>query len=479
MAKQVRSVDFLPEIFKTPINEQFLSATLDQLIQNPRYVQSQGFVGRRIGPGVNANDSYVTEPTKVRTDYQLEPGVVQVNPENTSQVVDAITYPGINDALQTQGAFVNNADRLYTSDYYAWDPFVDLDKFVNYAQYYWLPGGPLSVDVSATTVPETDNFVVDRAAGVYTFSGVTGNNPEITLGRGVTYPFLVAKNTKETENFRVTNNDLSSWNVDYSPNPTLTLVRGNTYVFNIETTPPLAFYIKTAVSLGTTDIYTPGVTGNGASAGLITFTVPQDAPDTLFYCNDVAVNLNGQLNIVDGQPGTGPGFFIQADPGVNGRMIATPNISSRDVLGVVNNGEDLGTVTFNVPLATAQNFYYNMPSIGTVDLITNLDFDQIYNVPVSVFLDQYGGIDGITNLQNRTLVFEATSTGWEQTVLGDPFMSTTITDPAVQYGVWQIQYNTIDGTQFIQLVSIQTVAVLNKFTIIFGAEYSITSWYKN
>ena len=127
MAKQVRSVDFLPEIFKTPINEQFLSATLDQLIQNPRYVQSQGFVGRRIGPGVNANDRYVTEPTKVRTDYQLEPGVVQVNPENTSQVVDAITYPGINDALQTQGAFVNHADRLYTSDYYAWDPFVDLD----------------------------------------------------------------------------------------------------------------------------------------------------------------------------------------------------------------------------------------------------------------------------------------------------------------------------------------------------------------
>jgi hypothetical protein len=88
--KQVRSVEFLPEIFQTPINDQFLSATLDQLIQNPRYVQTQGFVGRRIGPGVNANDRYVVEPTKTRTDYQLEPGVVQVNPENTIEVVDAI-----------------------------------------------------------------------------------------------------------------------------------------------------------------------------------------------------------------------------------------------------------------------------------------------------------------------------------------------------------------------------------------------------
>jgi len=479
MAKQVRSVEFLPEIFQTPVNDQFLSATLDQLIQNPRYVQTQGFVGRRIGPGINANDRYVIEPTKSRTDYQLEPGVVELNPESTKSLVDAITYPGITDALQTQGAAVNNADRLYTSDYYTWDPFVDLDKFVNYAQYYWLPGGPDAVDVSATTVPLTDNFVVTRANGVYTFSGVVGNNPEVTLVRGGSYTFEVAQNAKETENFRVTNNDLSSWNIDYSSNPTLTLIRGNTYVFNIETAQPLAFFIKTSVSLGTTDIYSPGVFNNGASTGLITFTVPQDSPDTLFYCNNVQPNLTGQINIVNGTPGTGPGFFIQADPGIDGRMIATPNISSRDVLGVSNNGEDLGTVTFDVPLADAQNFFYNMPSIGTVDLITNLQFDQINNIPVSVFLNTYGGIDGITNLQGRTLVFEQTDTGWEQTVLDDPFTFIAITDPAVRYGIWQIQYNIIDGTQYIQLISSQSISVLNKFTIIFGTEYSSTNWYKN
>ena len=32
MAK-IRSVDFLPEIFQTDVNKQFLAATLDQLIQ--------------------------------------------------------------------------------------------------------------------------------------------------------------------------------------------------------------------------------------------------------------------------------------------------------------------------------------------------------------------------------------------------------------------------------------------------------------
>ena len=504
--KQVRSVEFLPEIFQTPVNKQFLSATLDQLIQNPEYTQTQGFVGRRVGPGVNANDKYVVEPTKTRTDYQLEPGVVQIDPADSHKVVDAITYPGINDALQLQGAFTNNADRLYTSDYYTWDPFVDFDKFVNYAQYYWVPGGPLAVDVSATDIPLTDSFTVTRANGVYTFSGITGDNPAITLVRGGSYTFNVAQNQSETVNFRVTNNNASSWNIDFSPNPTLTLTRGNTYVFNLSQSFPWAFYFKTELSLGTTNVYSDGVFNNGAATGLITFTVPQDAPDVLYYCNDVEINLRGQINVIDGTPGTGPGFWIQTDPGVNGRVIATPNISSRDVLGVSNNGEDLGTVTFDVPLADAQNFYYNMPSIGTVDLVTTLQFDQINNQFIEPFFAANpNGIDDITNLENRTIAFitqdsDPETGGWQETTFFDPltnagnvqsgvgsFDSTTfsqttlITDPATQYSVWRIQYLTAEGGGgiYMSLQFVENVDLNNKFTVGFGTEYSSTGWYKN
>jgi hypothetical protein len=505
MAKQVRSVEFLPEIFQTPVNKQFLSATLDQLIQNPEYTQTQGFIGRRVGPGVNANDNYVVEPTKTRTDYQLEPGVIEIDPADSRKIVDAITYPGINDALQLQGAFTNNADRLYTSDYYTWDPFVDFDKFVNYAQYYWVPGGPLSVDVSATDIPLTDNFTVTRANGVYTFSGVAGDNPVVTLVRGGSYTFSVAQNQTETVNFRVTNNNTSSWNIDYSPNPTLTLVRGNTYVFNLSQSFPWAFYFKTELSLGTTNVYSDGVFNNGAAAGLITFTVPQDAPDTLFYCNDVQLNLRGQINIIDGTPGTGPGFWIQSDPGINGRVIATPNISSRDVLGVSNNGEDLGTVTFDVPLATAQNFYYDMPSIGTVDLVTTLQFDQINNQFVGPFFAANpNGIDGITNLENRTIAFITQDSnpqtgGWQQTTFFDPLLNagnvvsgagsfdstafdqtTYITDQSTQYSVWRVQYLTApSGGIYMSLQLVQPVALENKFIVGFGDQYSSTGWYKN
>jgi hypothetical protein len=475
MANNVRSVDFLPEIFQTPVNKQFLAATLDQLIQEPAFKKSQGFIGRRVGPGVNANDGYVIEPTKTRTNYQLEPGVVQVNPTNTHQVVDAITYPGINDALSVEGAEVTNPSSLYKSDYYTWDPFVDFDKYINYAQYYWLPFGPLPVAVTSGGIPLTNDYAVTRNNGYYTFSGINGNNPNITLARGGSYNFNVAQNEQAAVQYRVTNNGTANWNIDYESNPTLTLARGNTYTFNLSQIPPLAFYIKTELSFGTTNLYNNGVINNGAAEGLITFTVPQDAPDVLYYCNDVEFNLRGQLNIINAEPGTGPGFWIQTDPGVAGKIPATPNISSRGVLGVSNNGADLGTVTFNVPLTTDQDFYHNLPVFGSttisgskyVDLVTTLAFDQINGQKVSKFLKDYpNGIDGTINLQNLSLIFSA-ETATDQG-----------TDPNL-YNVWEAVYVGPTDDPTIELRTILYVDNLSQTSILFGDQYASTNWYKN
>jgi hypothetical protein len=509
---RVRTVEFLPEIFQTPVNRQFLNATLDQLTQEPAFQKTQGFVGRKIGPGVNAADRYVIEPTAERNNYQLEPGIVSLDPD-TNTINDAITYPGINSALALQGAKVNNADRLYASDYYTWDPFIDFDKFVNYSEYYWLPGGPDAVDIFSTGVPLTDTFTVTRANGVYTFSGLSGNNPVVTLLRAGNYDFQVAQNDKEDINFRVTNNRTSAYVIDFQPNPALTLVRGNTYTFTLILDGVFPFYIKTEPSLGTTNLYNDGVTNNGATAGTITFTVPQTAPDTLYYVNPVQSNMRGNITVIDAIPGTGPGFWIQTDPGVNGRIPATPNISSRDVLGVINNGEDLGTVTFNVPLSTAQDFYYTLSTIGsipgklsgTVDLVTTLDFNQLNNIFLDPFFEANpDGIDGIKELNGKTIVFlnqtsDAESGGWQITTQFDPLpnvgnvqsptgsydstlfdQTTDITSQADRYSVWQIQYNTTTGGQtYMTLASVLPVSNLEKFQVQFGTSYASTNWYKN
>ena len=148
MATRIRTLDFLPEIFKTTTNSQFLAATLDQLVAQPNTQKIQGYIGSKFGYGVNANDYYVTEPTKTRTDYQLDPGVVFLK-ENDTTAKDFISYPGIIDALKLQGGITDNNNRLFNSQFYSWDSFTNLDPIINFNQYYWLPTGPDSVTISS------------------------------------------------------------------------------------------------------------------------------------------------------------------------------------------------------------------------------------------------------------------------------------------------------------------------------------------
>jgi hypothetical protein len=101
-----------------------------------------------------------------------------------------------------------------------------------------------------------------------------------------------------------------------SLNPTLTLFRGETYKFNVDATEDFGgvfypFWIRTAqiADIGTTYDYNKGVINNGDSTGTITFTVPYDAPNTLYYVADNNSIMGGKLNIVNSS--ATPRYLIQ------------------------------------------------------------------------------------------------------------------------------------------------------------------------
>ncbi len=76
-------------------------------------------------------------------------------------------------------------------------------------------------------------------------------------------------------------------------NPTITLTRGKTYTFSVNTDSfhPIAFSSQTG---GTP----PGVTGdNGSSSGTITFAVPLDAQDCIYFC--VIHGFGGTIQMID------------------------------------------------------------------------------------------------------------------------------------------------------------------------------------
>jgi len=96
----------------------------------------------------------------------------------------------------------------------------------------------------------------------------------------------------------VTNQGTTAYVIDGTANPTLTLCRGSTYTFAINA-PGHPFYIKTIQGTGTTNAYSGGVTGNGATSGNVTFAVDSAAPNTLFYDCSIHAAMAGTLNIVN------------------------------------------------------------------------------------------------------------------------------------------------------------------------------------
>jgi len=101
---------------------------------------------------------------------------------------------------------------------------------------------------------------------------------------------------QSTIEINVANNGFSSYSFDGEMNKTLTLIRGNTYIFHINAAGH-PFWIKTISSTGTGNSYDDGITGNGTSNGDLTFTVPGNAPDQLFYNCQFHSSMNGIINI--------------------------------------------------------------------------------------------------------------------------------------------------------------------------------------
>ena len=81
-------------------------------------------------------------------------------------------------------------------------------------------------------------------------------------------------------------------------NPNLTLKRGETYTFTVNS-PGHPFYINSSQGTGTSNAYVNGVTNNGATDGTITFTVPDNAPDTLYYNCEFHSAMTGTITITD------------------------------------------------------------------------------------------------------------------------------------------------------------------------------------
>jgi len=136
-------------------------------------------------------------------------------------------------------------------------------------------------------------FSVDDQGNIVANSIITATTPDDEVAN--TFDFVVI----ESQN---------AYNIAQAgsgANPTLTLARQRTYVFDLQV-PTLRFYIYTNNVQGA-DTYNNGITHSDGSSGVdaqgkddgtLRFSVSLTAPDILYY-GDTAGNVFGQINIID------------------------------------------------------------------------------------------------------------------------------------------------------------------------------------
>ena len=187
-------------------------------------------------------------------------------------------------------------------------------------------------------------------------------------------------------------------------------------------------------------------------------------------------------------------FYIQTEPGLDGLKNIQDNISTRDILGITNNGEDTGQVTFNVPQADAQNLWITMPTTADVDFATRLKFKDVNKQTFSAFIAANPeGLDGITEIneiQNTTIVFyndsdQEVTADWESGGIFDENgvgYDTDVYDPtetvplAERYDIYSL---TIDANNIIYLNRLQNIPQNEKVFILKGEEFGNRALWKN
>ena len=191
--------------------------------------------------------------------------------------------------------------------------------FTTFNDYVFIQDG-LNVTGAGITAPDIN---VTGVATVGTLNAghvgiITATSVDVA-GLTTTKDLLVTGVTTSTDKeiytqFDITNNasgayEFAATGIGFTvarDNPTLYLTKGKNYRFSVNASGH-PFYIKTVNSTGTGNAYDNGVTNNGAAVGVVTFKVPYDAPDILYYNCSNHSSMNGEIRIGGAGAGVGVG----------------------------------------------------------------------------------------------------------------------------------------------------------------------------
>jgi len=134
------------------------------------------------------------------------------------------------------------------------------------------------------------------AGGTVGFTNVTVNNVLDANNAEVYTKFNIEEVTSDTFRFLVAGDPPGIGFTQNTDNPEIYVSRGQKYEFHLDSG-GFPFYLKTQPTADLNNQYSDGVTNNGAQVGIVTFKVPFNSPNILYYQASNVAGMGGTIYV--------------------------------------------------------------------------------------------------------------------------------------------------------------------------------------
>jgi hypothetical protein len=132
----IRFEDLLPTYFQNDINVSTFSNGINRLLTADDYIYVQGKIGKQIPsvPNIEPTELNLPEDSLSRSTWQLQPLIY--SKLGTQEYITS--FQDILDKLTRLGVDVSRQDKWLECDQFNFAPPIDVDKFINYRDYFWV-----------------------------------------------------------------------------------------------------------------------------------------------------------------------------------------------------------------------------------------------------------------------------------------------------------------------------------------------------